>query len=76
MTGASLILRRVSRRRLVSVGTTLEKITPVIWCGSTPYSASMLTILYSSSSLLSAGSANSRDEITSLPSAVYPPKVM
>ena len=68
--GASHILRSASRMRGVSAGTTLEKITPVISCGSAPYSASMFTILYTSSSLLSAGSANRRDENTSLPSTV------
>lgn len=72
----SHILRRASRRRGVSAGTTLEKMTAVICCGSAPYRASIFTILYNSSSLLSAVSANSRDENTSLPSGVYPPNVM
>ena len=72
----SHILRRASRSRGVSAGTTLEKMTAVICCGSAPYSASMFTILYRSSSLLSAVSANSRDENTSLPSGVYPPNVI
>ena len=72
----SHILRRASRSRGVSAGTTLEKMTAVICCGSAPYSASMFTILYRSSSLLNAVSANSRDENTSLPSGVYPPNVI
>ena len=32
----SHILRRASRSRGVSAGTTLEKMTAVIWCGSVP----------------------------------------
>ena len=70
ITRASHILCRASRIRGVSAGTTLEKITSVISRGSAPYSASMFTILYKSSSLLSAVSANSREENTSLPSLV------
>ena len=70
MTGASHILRRASRMRGVSAGTTLEKMMAVISCGSAPYKASMFTILYRSSSLLNAVSANSREENTSLPSDV------
>ena len=70
MTGASHILRRASRMRGVSAGTTLEKMMAVISCGSAPYKASMFTILYRSSSLLNAVSANSREENTSLPSGV------